>query len=231
MKTVVKVSVAALALCAGLIQPVMSQQSSETTLILQSKLSSQTPGGASTYNISFGSLNQGLLSLASKPTTADGSAAFAAWYSANSRTFVSWNGVVGSSIDGSDAFVRYYGPDTSVATRAGGSLTSIFNPTQDNRALAFVSYEFAPGDGISEIGLFDLGFDWGNGANGELFPLGLYDFINLNTDAKAVYGSVNPGQGDLGTLTTSSVPEPSSASLLLLGSLALAAVRRFRKNV
>ena len=230
MKSVVKVSIAALALCGVLIQPVMSE-TSETVLALQSKLSSQAQGGSSAFNISFGSLNQGLLSLANKPTTADGAGAFAAWYAANSRTFVSWNGVVGSDIEGSDAFIRYYGADTSVENRAGGALTSIFNPAQDNRALAFVSYEFAPGGGISEIGLFDLGFDWGNGADTEQFPLGLYDFINLNTDATAVYGSVNPSQGDLGTLTTSSVPEPSSASLLLLGSLALAAVRRFRKNV
>jgi len=230
MKTVVKVSVAALALCGVLVQPVMSQ-TSETVLALQSKLSSQAQGGNSAFNISFGSLNQGLLSLANKPTTADGAGAFAAWYAANSRTFVSWNGVVGSDIEGSDAFIRYYGADTSVENRAGGALTSIFNPAQDNRALAFVSYEFAPGGGISEIGLFDLGFDWGNGADTEQFPLGLYDFINLNTDATAVYGTVNPSQGDLGTLTTSSVPEPSSASLLLLGSLALAAVRRLRKNV
>jgi hypothetical protein len=176
-------------------------------------------------------LNQGLLSLANKPSVADGAGAFAEWYNANSRTFVSWTGVVGSAITDSDEFIRYYGPDTSVENRAGGALTSIFNPAEDNRALAFVSYEFTPGSGISEIGLFDLGFDWGNGADTEQFPLGLYDFINLNTDATVVYGSVNPSQGDLGTLTTSSVPEPSSASLLLLGSLALAAVRRFRKNV
>ena len=229
MKSVVKVSLAALALCGVLVQPVMSQ-TSETVLALQSKLSSQAQGGNSSFNISFGSLNGGLLSLANKPTTADGAGAFAAWYSANSRTFVSWNGVVGSDIADSDAFIRYYGPDTSVENRAGDSLLSIFNPADDNRALAFVSYEFTPGSGISEIGLFDLGFDWGNGADTAQFPLGLYDFINLNTDATAIYGTVNPLQGDFGTLTTG-VPEPSSTSLLLLGGLALAAVRRFRKNV
>jgi hypothetical protein len=230
MKSVVKVSVAALALCGVLIQPVMSQ-TSETVLALQSKLSSQAQGGNSTFNISFGSLNGGLLSLANKPSNADGAGAFAAWYGANSRNFVSWNGVIGSAITDSDEFIRYYGADTSVENRAGGALTSIFNPADNNRALAFVSYEFAPGGGITEIGLFDLGFDWGNGADAGQFPLGLYDFINLNTDATAVYGSVNPSQGDLGTLTTSNVPEPSSASLLLLGGLALAAVRRLRKNV
>jgi len=177
MKSVVKVSLAALALCGVLVQPVMSQ-TSETVLALQSKLSSQAQGGNSAFNISFGSLNGGLLSLANKPTTADGAGAFAAWYSANSRTFVSWNGVVGSDIADSDAFIRYYGPDTSVENRAGDSLLSIFNPADDNRALAFVSYEFTPGSGISEIGLFDLGFDWGNGADTAQFPLGLYDFIN-----------------------------------------------------
>ena len=230
MKSAVKVSVVALALFGVLVNPVMSQ-TSETVLALQSKVASQAQGGNSAFNISFGSLNQGLLALANKPTTADGAGAFAAWYAANSRTFVSWNGVVGSDITDSDAFIRYYGPDTAIENRAGGALTSIFNPAEDNRALAFVSYEFAPGAGITEIGLYDLGFDWGNGADTAQFPLGLYDFINLNTDATAIYGAVNPSQGDFGTLTTSSVPEPSSASLLLLGGLALAAVRRFRKNV
>jgi hypothetical protein len=230
MKTVLKLTLAGVALCIALIQPAISA-TSEVALALQSKLSSQAQGGVSTFNVSFGSLNQGLIALANKPTTADGAGAFAAWYAANSRTFVNWNGVIGSDITDSDAFIRYYGPDTSVENRAGGALTSIFNPAQDNRALAFVSYEFAPGAGITEIGLFDLGFDWGNGADTEQFPLGLYDFINLNTDATAIYGTVNPSQGDFGTLTTSSVPEPSSASLMLLGGLALAAVRRFRKNV
>ena len=230
MKTVLKLTLAAVALSVALIHPAISA-TSEVALALQSKLSSQAQGGVSTFNISFGSLNQGLIALANKPATADGAGAFAAWYAANSRTFVNWNGVIGSDITDSDAFIRYYGPDTTVENRAGGALTSIFNPAQDNRALAFVSYEFAPGGGITEIGLFDLGFDWGNGADTEQFPLGLYDFINLNTDATAIYGAVNPSQGDFGTLTTSSVPEPSSVSLLLLGGLALAAVRRFRKNV
>ena len=230
MKTVLKLTLAAVALSVALSHPAISA-TSEVALALQSKLSSQAQGGVSTFNISFGSLNQGMIALANKPTTADGAGAFAAWYAANSRTFVNWNGVIGSDITDSDAFIRYYGPDTSVENRAGGALTSIFNPAQDNRALAFVSYEFAPGSGITEIGLFDLGFDWGNGADTEQFPLGLYDFINLNTDATAIYGAVNPSQGDFGTLTTSSVPEPSSASLLLLGGLAIAAVRRFRKSV
>ena len=56
MKTVAKnVTVVALALCGVLIQPAMSQLTlSETTLGLQSKISSQALGGASTLNISFG---------------------------------------------------------------------------------------------------------------------------------------------------------------------------------
>jgi hypothetical protein len=230
MKSVVNVTALALALCGVLINPAMSQ-TSETVLALQSKLSSQASGGASTFNISFGSLDQGLLALANKPTSADGAGAFAAWYAANSRTLVSWNGVVGSAITDSDLFIRNYTQDTSAENRAGDALTSIFNPAKDNRALAFVSYEFVAGGGISEIGLFDLGFVWGNGADAQQFPLGLYDFINLNTDVTAVYGAVDPATGPAGTLLTSPVPEPSSASLLLLGGLALAAVRRLRKNV
>jgi len=230
MKSVVNVTALALALCGVLINPAMSQ-TSETVLALQSRLSSQASGGASTFNISFGSLDQGLLALANKPTSADGAGAFAAWYAANSRTLVSWNGVVGSAITDSDLFIRNYTQDTSAENRAGDALTSIFNPAKDNRALAFVSYEFVAGGGISEIGLFDLGFVWGNGADAQQFPLGLYDFINLNTDVTAVYGAVDPATGPAGTLLTSPVPEPSSASLLLLGGLALVAVRRLRKNV
>ena len=67
MKSAVKVSVVALALFGVLVNPVMSQ-TSETVLALQSKVASQAQGGNSAFNISFGSLNQGLLALANKPT-------------------------------------------------------------------------------------------------------------------------------------------------------------------
>ena len=206
-------------------------ETTEVTVNLLSTIKKQGLVGGDTFNVSFGSLNGGLLDLASKPVNANGAAGFATWYGANSRTLLNWNGVNGSLVTDSEDYYRYYGLDTSVSTRAGGPLTSIFSSTLNNRALAFVTWESSPGSGIEQIGLFDLGFDWGNGADTEQYPLGLYDAFTLSSDAVAIYGSTNPSDGDFGSLTTSSVPEPSSASLLLLGSLALAAVRRFRKNV
>ena len=49
--------------------------------------------------------------------------------------------------------------------------------------------------------------------------------------AKAIVGSGGPTGTSSFSLSTVTVPEPSSASLLLLGGVALAAVCRFRKNV
>ena len=49
--------------------------------------------------------------------------------------------------------------------------------------------------------------------------------------AKAIVGSGGPAGTSSFSLSTSTVPEPSSASLLLLGASALVALRRLRKNV
>jgi len=49
--------------------------------------------------------------------------------------------------------------------------------------------------------------------------------------AKAIVGSGGPAGTSSFSLSTSSVPEPSSASLLMLGATAWVALRRLRKNV
>ena len=49
--------------------------------------------------------------------------------------------------------------------------------------------------------------------------------------ANAIVGSGGPAGTSSFSLSTASVPEPSSASLLLLGASALVALRRLRKNV
>ena len=204
-------------------------QTSEVSVNLLSQLSRANGDGSGQFDISFGSLNGGLVSLLSKDSSADGAAGFAAWYGANSRTFLSWSGVTGSAIDGSDTYYRYYGAYSSVSTRAGGALTSIYDPTKDNRALAFISYSF--GGSVQEVGLYDFGFDWGNGADTGASPLGLYDIFTLASNTvTAVYGSTNDSMGDNGTIYTSTVPEPSSASLMLLGAAGVLALRRLRKN-
>jgi len=204
-------------------------QTTEVTVNLLSKLSKSDGDGSGQFNISFGSLNGGLASLLSKDSSADGAAGFATWYGNNSRTLLSWNGVTGASIVDNDSFYRYYGADTSVETRVGGPLTSIFSNSLDNRALAFVSY--SNGGVVQEVGLYDFGFNWGNPADTAAYPLGVYDIFTLaSSTVTAVYGSTDDNIGANGTISTSTVPEPSSASLMLLGAAGMLALRRLRKT-
>ena len=204
-------------------------QTTEVTVNLLSKLTKSNGDGNYAFNISFGSLNGGLASLSSKDSSANGAAGFATWYGNNSRTLLSWDGVNGASIVDSDSFYRYYGADTSIETRAGGALTSIFSSSLDNRALAFVSY--SNGGVVEEIGLYDFGFNWGNPADTAAYPVGVYDIFTLaSSTVTAVYGSTDNSVGDNGTIYTSTVPEPSSASLMLLGAAGVLALRRLRKN-
>jgi len=193
-------------------------QQTDVTYNLLSKIDRPSGNAGDTFNISFGSLNGGLLSLANNKSGVDGAAAFFSWYGSNSRSLVNWDGVVGADITPeSDNYYRQ------------ASLTSIWSSTQDNQALAFVSH--STGSTVDSIALFDLGFQWANPANTGSYPFGAYDAIDLYAgQVTAIYGAADAAAG-YGTLTTSSVPEPSSASLLLLGGVALAAVRRFRKNV
>lgn len=116
-------------------------QNAEVTANLLSTIGRQAGGSASdNFQVSFGSLNGGLASLLTKDNSANGAAGFAAWYGSNSRTLLNWGSVNGASITDADSYYKYYGVDTSVSTYAGGPLTSIWSATQDNRALAFVSY-------------------------------------------------------------------------------------------
>ena len=203
-------------------------QTTEVTVNLLSKLAKSDGDGDRSFNISFGSLNGGLASLLYKEG-ADGAAGFATWYGNNSRTLLEWNGVNGASIVDSDSFYRYYGADTSIETRAGGPLTSIFDSFVDNRALAFVTV--TNGGVVEEIGLYDFGFNWGDPADTGSFPVGVYDIFTLaSSTVTAVYGATNDTVGDNGTIYTSTVPEPSSASLMLLGAAGILALRRLRKN-
>ena len=163
-------------------------QTTEVTVNLLSKLAKSDGDGDRSFNISFGSLNGGLAPLLSKEG-ADGAAGFATWYGNNSRTLLEWNGVNGASIVDSDSFYRYYGADTSIETRAGGPLTSIFSSSLDNRALAFVSY--SNGGVVEEIGLYDFGFNWGDLADTGSFPVGVYDIFTLASSGVWAYSCVN----------------------------------------
>lgn len=194
-------------------------QSTDVSYNLLSKITRPSGNAGDTFNIVFGSLNGGLSSLAINKSGVNGANAFATWFGNNSRTLVTWNGLLGADITPESD--NYYRQDR---------LTSIWSSTQDNQALAFVSY--SSGSTVDSIALFDLGFQWANPADTGSYPFGAYDAIDLYAgQVTAIYGTADASAGTYGTLTTSSVPEPSSASLLLLGGVALAAVRRFRKNV
>lgn len=204
-------------------------QTTEVTANLLSVIQRQSGGGSSdTFQVSFGSLNGGLASLLTKDSSADGASGFATWYGNNSRTLLNWGTVQGSAITDSDSFYRYYGANTALPTYQGSALTSIYSNTLDNRALAFVTY--SDGSTVQEIGLYDLGFNWGNPSDTGSYPFGVYDYITLGADAPvtAVYGVADASTGTYGTLSTSTVPEPSSAALLLLGTMGILALRRFR---
>jgi hypothetical protein len=234
MKQALKL-VTLIALGAGFNISALLAVETETTATLLSKIQRQDVGNrlaADAFEVSFGSLNGGRASLLSKDSSANGAAGFATWYAANSRTFLSWTGgVVGADIVGSDDFLRYYGPIESFGTRRGDSLTSIFSNSQDNEALAFITYSF--GGIVTEVGLFTFNTNGSDPSDPNFGATGLFDIFTLSADTvSAVYGSADPAaNGGYGVLSTSSVPEPSSMSLMLFGATALVALRRLRKNV
>jgi hypothetical protein len=233
MKQALKL-VTLIALGAGFNISALVAAETETTATLLSiiKRQGEVYSSSDTFQVSFGSLNGGLASLLSKDSSANGAAGFASWYAANSRTFLSWTGgVVGANIVESDDFIRYYGPNTSFETRQGDSLTSIFSNTQNNEALAFITYSF--GGSVTEVGLFTFNTNWSDPSDPNFGATGLFDIFTLSADnVSAVYGSADSAaNGGYGVLSTSSVPEPSSMSLMLFGATALVALRRLRKNV
>jgi hypothetical protein len=209
--------------------PALHAATTEVTANLLSQIERGSGGTTEDqFSISFGSLNGGLASLINKGQSANGAAGFASWYNANSRPLLNWGSVEGSAITDSDAFYKYYGSGASTI-KAGSALTSIYDSLLNNRALAFVTY--SSGGSVQEVGLFDLGFDFANPGNTSDWPLGIAsDFLTLSSEATAIYGATSPGTGTYGSLSTSSVPEPSSTVLLLLGGIALAVTRQFRKE-
>jgi hypothetical protein len=220
----------AMALGLGLFTADLSAQS-EVTATLLSQISRATAGGDADFNVSFGSLNGGLASLLTKDASADGAAGFAEWYGNNSRTFLSWNTpVLGNAVNPENiAYYRYYGNDTTAESYAGGPLTSIYDSAKDNQALAFVTYSSY--GTVEEVGLYAFNFTWGDPNDGASFPNGLYDIFTLaSSTVTAIYGFTDDTIGDNGTIYTSTVPEPSSASLMLLGAAGVLALRRLRKN-
>ena len=206
-----------------------SQTLSQTSLSLVSQIQ-RAGGGDGTFSIAFGSLNGGLAALTSLGWNMNSVSTFASWYAANSRTLYTWTGVTGSAIDSeSNDYYRNFTDDITMENRVGGPLASIYSTTQNNEALAFVTYSVS--GAVEELGLFSFGVNWENPTAAD-FPGNNFAFDA--TGMSAVLGgldtSANYGYGIASTVTATGIPEPTSGSLFLLGAAGVLALRRLRKT-
>ena len=204
----------------------------ELNLSLLAKLGTEgsTVGTDGPFSISFGAYNGTNLGTLFNTSVSYGSdlAGFATWYGNNSRTIYTWSGVNGSLIDNNDAsYYRNFSLDSTVESYTGAPLDSIYNASYNNNVFAFVT----TGSGASlQLALIDLGITWANPAVATAGGV-LSDTVVFSAGNAVSYGGgINKsGQGLI--TTTTSVPEPSAMSLILLGGTALVALRRLRKNV
>jgi len=206
----------------------------ELSLSLLAKLGVQgsgQSGSSEQFSITFGAYNGNSLGQLFATATSYGTdvQGFNTWYGANSRSIYTWSGVQGNLINNDDAaYYRNFSIDNTVDSYAGAPKTSIFSSQYDNSVFAFIS----TGSGASlELALIDLGLDWADPAWGTAGGV-LSDTVVLNAGQSAVVyagGVDRSGQGLI--TTTTNVPEPSASALLLVGAVALGAVRRIRKNV
>lgn len=149
----------------------------------------------------------------------------------------------------SSEFGVVFGPESG-DTETGSVLG--FNGTQpasffNNKAMQVVV--LSPFDGqnspgnLMQIGIYEA-FDFGAAAAVNFMTADVTDvnsFAFATSDlvagdpaaigATAIVGNGGPAGTSSFSLSTATVPEPSSASLLLLGASALVALRRLRKNV
>jgi len=149
----------------------------------------------------------------------------------------------------SSDFGVVFGPESG-DTETGSVLG--FNGTQpasffNNKAMQVVV--LSPFDGqnspgnLMQIGIYEA-FDFGAAAAVNFMTADVTDvnsFAFATSDlvagdpaaigATAIVGNGGPAGTSSFSLSTATVPEPSSASLLLLGATALVALRRLRKNV
>jgi len=170
-------------------------------------------------------------------STASDSAAFGNILRANyTAAFLNTTSLMGQA--SGDNTTNYIAPGTGF-TDAG-----IINGFTTNDYI-YAVFAQATGSGDYRIGIFAAASYNNSGVAGNQVKFQLSDLstniMNLTTDAAGSQGAITVGTGSLGgrsangfylgTATSTAVPEPSSASLLLVGSVALAAIRRFRKNV
>ena len=209
----------------------IAQTPTELNLSLLSKLGTEgsTVGTAGPFSISFGAYNGTSLGTLFNTSVSYGSdlAGFATWYGNNSRTIYTWTGINGSLINkNNENYYRNFSSDPQTELYAGAAPNSIYNASYNNNVFAFVT----TGSGASlQLALIDLGIQWANPAVATAGGV-LTDTVVFSAGNAVSYGGGINRSGQLIT-TTTSVPEPSAMSLMLLGGTALVALRRLRKNV
>ena len=209
----------------------IAQTPTELNLSLLSKLGTEgsTVGTAGPFSISFGAYNGTSLGTLFNTSVSYGSdlAGFATWYGNNSRTIYTWTGINGSLINkNNENYYRNFSSDPQTELYAGAAPNSIYNASYNNNVFAFVT----TGSGASlQLALIDLGIQWANPAIATAGGV-LTDTVVFSAGNAVSYGGGINRSGQLIT-TTTSVPEPSAMSLMLLGGTALVALRRLRKNV
>ena len=209
----------------------IAQTPTELNLSLLSKLGTEgsTVGTAGPFSISFGAYNGTSLGTLFNTSVSYGSdlAGFATWYGNNSRTIYTWTGINGSLINkNNENYYRNFSSDPQTELYAGPAPYSIYNASYNNNVFAFVT----TGSGASlQLALIDLGIQWANPAVATAGGV-LTDTVVFSAGNAVSYGGGINRSGQLIT-TTTSVPEPSAMSLMLLGGTALVALRRLRKNV
>ena len=186
-------------------------------------LEGTTGGTSDTFSVTFGAFNGSFGTLLGRIGSAtDTTSSFLSYFNANSRSIYTWSGLVGNAITDSETYYRNFSADSSVESYAGAPLNSIFNAAYDNSILALIT-----NTSNDQLALIDLGVDW---ANPTIATAGgvLLDVASLSTAAgsTALIGTL--GAGFINTATA--IPEPSSASLMLLGAAGVLALRRLRKS-
>jgi hypothetical protein len=196
----------------------------ELSVSLLAKIGIQgtTSGSSDTFSVSFGAFNgtySGLLD--ARTTYYNNAVSFLSYFNNNSRSIYTWSGVTGNLVDGeSSAYYRNFSKDNTVDNYAGTPPNSIWSSSFDNTVLALITNTTN-----SELALINLGINWTDPtvptASGVLTDTVV---LTASGGSSAIWGSTH------GTyINTTSVPEPSSASLMLLGAVGMMALRCLRK--
>ena len=211
-------------LASGVVQA-QTNGPTELSVSLLAKLGTEgTTGGTSdTFTVSFGSFNGTYANLLGARTTYyNDSVAFLSYFNANSRSIYNWSGITGNLVDGENAaYYRNFSINPDTENYAGTPPVSIWSSVFDNTVLALITNTTN-----NQLALINLGINWSD-PNVTTAGGVLTDTVALTagSGSTAIWGSTHGSY-----INTTSVPEPSSASLMMIGAAGVLALRRLRKS-